>query len=154
FLAPGQMIESSAQAYSFAGPGVIQGPGSLTMNGPGSLSINISNAFTGGTTITGGLLILSNQFAVGPGAVSVSGGTLDVPISFNSAVGISNNLSFSGNSTLQYDQSGTFACILNGAIAGANASSMQILCANGNTGTARLRMYGQFTNNANVTINS
>ncbi len=156
FLAPGQMIESSAQAYTFAGPGVIQGPGSLVMNGPGTLSINNSNAFTGGTTVAGGELFFRNQFALGPGPVSVTGsGTLDIPLSFNSAVGISNNFSFAGTSTLQYDSSGTFACILNGAIAGANGSSIQILGANTTSpGTARLRMYGQFTNNANIALNS
>jgi len=154
FLAPGQMTESAAQAYNFGGPGVIQGPGSLLMNGPGTLTLSSSNAFTGGTTVSGGEIILRNVFGVGPGAVSLTGGTLDIPTAFSSAVGLSNNFSFSGTSTLQYDASGTFACVLNGTMA-STGGSLQILGANTTSpGTARLRMYGVFTNNSAVTLNS
>jgi autotransporter-associated beta strand protein len=156
FIAPSLITDGSSQAYTFNGPGVIQGPGALQLNGPGNLIINNSNAYSGGTTISGGSLVLSNGsfFAVGTGPITLAGGTLDIPIKGNSAVGLSNNINVTADSTLQFDQNATFACVLNGAITGNSGKTLTINADNPNSGTARLRMYAPFTNNANVVLTS
>lgn len=152
FIAPGVMTESANGSYIFNGPGVIQGPGSLMMSGPGSLAINNSNAWAGGTTITGGTLVLSNLNGAGTGTITLGGGTFDVPFKVGTGVGVSNNINVTANSTLQYDQNGTFACVLDGAITGTSGTTLNVLSLNANTGTARVRMYGVFTNDANVQL--
>jgi autotransporter-associated beta strand protein len=155
FIAPTLMTDSANQSYIFNGPGVIQGPGALVISGAGSLSINNSNAFTGGTTINSGMLILSNQFSVGPAPITIAGGTLDIPLSFGSAVGLSNNINVTANSTLQFEQRGTFACVLNGALTGNSAATLNINAVNATLpSTSRMRLYGAFTNNANVNLSS
>jgi autotransporter-associated beta strand protein len=154
FIAPSLITESASQSYNFSGPGVIQGPGALVMNGPGILSINNSNAFTGGATINGGTLILSNQYALGPTTVTLAGGTLEMPFAFSSAAGLSNNINVTGNSTLQFDRTGTFATVLDGAITGSPSATLTILNNSGTTATSRMRLYGAFTNNANVVLSS
>ena len=155
FIAPGSMTDNAGSAYTFNGPGVIQGPGNLVLNGGSSLIINNSNAYTGGTTVTSGTLVLSNGsfFPVGTGPITLAGGTLDIPIKGSSAVGLSNNINISASSTLQFEQTATFACVLNGAITG-NPGAVWTVNAAEQTGTAtaRLRMYGAFTNNADVIL--
>lgn len=157
YIAP-TLITASASGvnYTFTGPGVIQGPGAILKSGTASLSLNNSNAYSGGTTISGGMLILSNQFAAGVGPLTLSGGTLDIPIAFGSAVGVSNNVNVTTDSTLQYDKSGTFALVLDGAITGSSSKTLTINAVYNLTipSTARMRMYGAFTNNANLVLNS
>jgi autotransporter-associated beta strand protein len=53
-------------------------PGSLSKIGTGNLELAGSTAYTGGTTVTAGALLVSNNAgsATGPGAVKVNGGTL------------------------------------------------------------------------------
>lgn len=152
FIAPGTMTENAFDTYIISGSGVIQGPGSLTMNGGGTLSINNSNAWTGGTIVKGGILILSNLFSVGTGNITLSGGTLDIPFKVGSAVGTSNNINVTGDSTLKYDQNGTFACVLNGQLTGSSSATLTVFAADSADATARVRLYGYFTNNANIVL--
>jgi autotransporter-associated beta strand protein len=155
FIAPGSMTDSAGIAYTFNGPGVIQGPGSLVLNGGGRLTINNSNAYTGGTTISSGTLVLSNGvfFPVGTGPITLAGGTLDIPIKGNSAVGLSNNINVTASSTLQFEQTATFACVLNGAITGNSGTILTINAAESSAiATARLRMYSAFTNNSDIVL--
>lgn len=152
FIAPGTMTNNASGTYTFNGPGVIQGPGSLVMNGPGILGINNSNAWAGGTTVTGGTLSLSNLFAVGTTPITISGGTLDIPFKVGSGVGVSNNINVTGTSTLQYDQNGTFACVLDGQITGNSSSTLTVFASDLANGTARIRMYSPFTNSANIVL--
>ncbi len=154
FIAPTILTESAAESYIFVGPGVITGPGSVVMSGSGSLSMSSSNGYTGGTTINSGEVIVSNLFALGSGTITLKGGTFDLPITPGSAVGMSNNINVTGTSTLQYDKTGTFGCVLNGALSGVGGNTLTLSCSSAATGTARVRMYGQFTNNADVVISS
>ena len=156
YIAP-TLITDSANGvpYIFTGPGTIQGNAALHKTGTASLSINNSNSFTGGTTISAGTLIISNLFSVGTGSVTLSGGILDIPLGFGSAVGLSNNINVTADSTLQFEQRGTFALVLDGAITGSSSATLTINAVNGTVpGTSRIRMYGAFTNNANVALNS
>lgn len=158
FIAPTLISESASQRYIFSGSGHIIGPGALVMNGSGGsgiLSINNSNAYTGGTTVNGGTLLFSNLNAFGSGDITLAGGTFEYPTSPGSAIGLSNSINVTGNATLRYDQNGTFACILNGAITGNSSSTLTIYSAFGTAlAQARLRLYGEFTNNANIVLTS
>ena len=73
----GVTFNNSARNYTLQGAAGIAGPASLTMNGPGTLTINNSNSYTGGTTISGGLLNVNNSSALGSGTFTIAGGTLD-----------------------------------------------------------------------------
>ncbi len=69
-------MTNTASAYSFSGTGSITGSTSLVMNGVGTLTINMSNAYTGGTFVEKGTLIVTSprgiedgtNLYVGPGA--------------------------------------------------------------------------------------
>ncbi len=86
---PGSVtISNTAVSYLFTGTGSIAGGTSLTMNGPGSLTISNSNTYSGGTTFSGGLLVLNNSGAIGTGRLTINGGTLD---STAGSIGLPNN---------------------------------------------------------------
>jgi autotransporter-associated beta strand protein len=59
----------------------INGPGGLTYMdslGVGSLILGVANSYTGGTAITSGSLQIGDPGALGSGALTVNGGTLDL----------------------------------------------------------------------------
>ena len=102
--------------------GVIAGSGALTING-GLLTISGANTFTGGTTISNGLLQVGASTALpSGGAITVSGGALDLG-SFNESVGqvtLGSGLISNGTliSTSNYQmQSGTNLATLAGSVA-------------------------------------
>ncbi|HLX70098.1 MAG TPA: immunoglobulin domain-containing protein, partial [Verrucomicrobiae bacterium] len=152
FIAPGTMTENSAGTYTLNGPGTIQGPGHLVMNGSGLLNLNGSNAYTGGTIINSGTVVLNNgSFAsAGTGTITLAGGILDIPTKAASANAWSNNINVTADSTLQFDQNGTEACILDGIITGNSGTTLTVHASTNGSTTARLRFYGVFTNNANI----
>ncbi len=75
---------SAGNGYTFVAddmtPGSISGTASLTKKGEGSLSINLSNSYTGGTTLEAGTLNANAVNALGTGAVTVNGGTLNATV--------------------------------------------------------------------------
>ncbi len=87
---PGSItVSASSGAYVFTGAGSINGNGALAKSGSGALDLSglgSGNGYTGGTTVTGGQLIVSadNQLGVSNGFLNLSnGGTLSLtgPIS-------------------------------------------------------------------------
>ncbi|MBI2518729.1 MAG: autotransporter-associated beta strand repeat-containing protein [Opitutae bacterium] len=56
--------------------GVISGTGSLTKIESGTLSLTGNNTFSGGATLTGGTVSVSNNNALGTGTLTLNGGTL------------------------------------------------------------------------------
>jgi autotransporter-associated beta strand protein len=69
-------IGSNNQSTTFSG--VIQDNGGLTKAGTGTLTLSGSNLYTGNTTVTGGMLQVSNRrgSGTGTGSVNVQAGTL------------------------------------------------------------------------------
>jgi fibronectin-binding autotransporter adhesin len=57
--------------------GAINGAFALTKAGSGSLSLGAANVLTGGVTLNSGTLNINNSNALGPGAFTITGGTID-----------------------------------------------------------------------------
>jgi fibronectin-binding autotransporter adhesin len=56
--------------------GLSLGTGALIKDGSGILTLSLANTFSGGTTINGGELIISNTGALGSGAVTIAAGAI------------------------------------------------------------------------------
>jgi autotransporter-associated beta strand protein len=72
-LAPVKVTVNAANNYSFVGSGSLAGSMPLTKTGNGTLTISSYNSYTGGTTVNGGVLVLS----AGGGSGSIRG-TLNI----------------------------------------------------------------------------
>jgi autotransporter-associated beta strand protein len=79
----GITIEQNATLTVAAAPGVVNdysgyiyGPGSLRKEGNGQLTLGGVDHYTGGTEIAAGVLVVTNDRALGGGAATLSGGTL------------------------------------------------------------------------------
>ena len=83
-MAGGISLDTSATSVTFnqstaqTVANIISGPGSVIQNGTGTLTLSGANAYSGGTTLTGGTLQIANGSALGTGAVAFDGGTLQV----------------------------------------------------------------------------
>jgi len=67
---------------------------------------------------------------------------------------LTNNLNVIGSGTLQYDLATTYAAVIYGALTGNAGATLTIRDSNANTATSRLRLYGGFTNNADIVLSS
>jgi len=80
--------------------------GSLTKSGTGSVTINTANTYSGGTTLNDGTLNLGNAAAIGTGALTIAGGTLDntsgsaMTLSSNNAQNWNGSFAFTGTNNL------------------------------------------------------
>ena len=97
------------QTSDFSYDGIISGTGGINKAGPNSLTLSRDNAYTGGTTITNGLLVAGAANALGTGAVTINGGSLSLatgvtlpnPVSFGLAGGVlGGNGTFTGAVTI------------------------------------------------------
>lgn len=97
------VLANSTLPYSIAGAGGINGVTSLVKSNTGSLTLLTSNSYSGGTVVASGLLIITNDSALGAssGTVTLSGGQLEYqgnatnsrayPMPATSAIGVSAN---------------------------------------------------------------
>ena len=70
-------FSNTAVSYTLNGTGGIIDSTSLVKNGPGALTINTVNGYSGGTFLNAGRLNVGNASALGSGALSIGGGSLD-----------------------------------------------------------------------------
>jgi T5SS/PEP-CTERM-associated repeat protein/autotransporter-associated beta strand protein len=71
----GTLIFNRSDAYTYGG--IISGTGSVTKQGGGTLTLGAANSYSGGTTISDGVLALGSANAVGAsGTIRFGGGTL------------------------------------------------------------------------------
>ncbi len=68
------LVFDTTAAQTLSGP--ITGPGVVVQSGSGNLTLSASNGYSGGTTLSSGLLTVSNSNALGTGALTIGGGTL------------------------------------------------------------------------------
>ncbi len=97
--------------YTLTGTGNLGGTSQLIKNGNAQFTIanSAANTFTGGTTINGGILSLSNTNSpLGTGVITLTGGKLLFP----STIFLSNSMVFSGTSAIS-TTSGNNSAILN-----------------------------------------
>lgn len=69
-------IRVTGDGYVFGGTGSIIGKGALYKEGNGDLTIKTNNAYTGGTVISGGRIILDARDGLGTGYITFDGGSL------------------------------------------------------------------------------
>jgi autotransporter-associated beta strand protein len=81
-VSPGSVsVNNSAHDYVIGGTGSIAGTTSLSKSGSGKLTLNSVNTYTGGTTVSAGTLVAGVAGALPSGAVSITGGTLQLATS-------------------------------------------------------------------------
>ncbi len=78
----GAITNNAALVFNHSGPitadNLISGTGSVTKQGAGTLTLSGANTYTGTSTISAGTLLVGHLTALGTGAVTVNGGTLDL----------------------------------------------------------------------------
>ncbi len=85
------VFNNTSLSYTLTGNYGIAGSTSLAMNGSGSLTIANSNSYTGGTTLSAGILNLNNSSALGIGAFTINGGEANSNAASNNAAGTTLN---------------------------------------------------------------
>ena len=64
-LAPAAMTVNNVNSYTFSGSGSLTGAMALTKTGTGSLTLTTANSYTGGTILSQGSIVVSNNNALG-----------------------------------------------------------------------------------------
>ncbi|RYD19856.1 MAG: hypothetical protein EOP88_17395, partial [Verrucomicrobiaceae bacterium] len=72
---PAKVIVDAAKNYTLGGGGQITGGASLEKKGSGLLTVSTANAFTGGSVIRAGTVVIGNAASLGTGTVTLDGGT-------------------------------------------------------------------------------
>jgi autotransporter-associated beta strand protein len=79
------IVNNSAGNYTISGTGSIAGTTSLTKSGSSNLTLGTVNTYSGGTNLTAGTLVVAVNGALPSGAVSITGGTLQLSASTGQA---------------------------------------------------------------------
>jgi arabinan endo-1,5-alpha-L-arabinosidase len=109
-VTPGSVVvNNSLGNYTISGAGTIGGTGSLTKSGTGTLTISTANAYSGGTTVTAGKLLIeptsATTSALPTGALSITGGTVQLADNVTAGAALATSdvnltsLSITGNGT-------------------------------------------------------
>jgi fibronectin-binding autotransporter adhesin len=106
-------VSLGANTLTFAGAGASvvtgaitdTGGGSLIVAGPGSVTLSGANAYTGTTALNAGTLVINNATAIGTGAFTIAGGTLNstvagIALSNNNTQAINGSFTFTGTQSL------------------------------------------------------
>ena len=73
----GTNVMLTVSSNTLAVPGAITGAWAIVKEGSGSLVLSGNNAYTGGTTVSNGTLLLTNSGTIGSGKLTLAGGTFD-----------------------------------------------------------------------------
>lgn len=134
-LAPGAVTVNSTQDYTFGGTGSLAGNGGLTKQGTGTLTLLTNNTYTGGTTVSAGVLAVGNGGTTGAIAGNL---TNNAAVVFNR----SNDLTYAGviSGTGTVAKAGAGALTLSGANTYTGATAVNagtlVVSADANLGAA------------------
>jgi len=109
--------------------GTVTGNGSLALVDSGTLTLAVANNYSGGTTISNGILKLNNANAAGYGAINLAGGTLQ--LSAGGEPSYTNSLTVIGSSTL--NSAGGNNNIVTGAWTGDSNAVLNVTISSGGT---------------------
>jgi len=125
------VVSNSSKNYSFNGND-ISGTGSLLKLGNGTVTFNVGNTYSGGTTLSNGMIVVANGDALGTGTITANGGTLkwnyisgngamanslvvNGPVTFDTSSGNwTQNGPITGSGTITRGTSGTLSLYLAG----------------------------------------
>ena len=126
--------------FSSSLSGQISGTGSLLINGQGYLSLLGTNSYSGGTTVMGGILGISNDDNLGSAGTTLTleGGTLQA----NAALTSSRDIILTGN--IDYINLNSFSSSLSGLISGTGSLYVE--------GQGNLILSGNNTYNGGTTL--
>jgi len=93
-----------SQGTDFSGS-AITGTGGLSQAGSGTTTLNAANTYSGGTTLSAGRLNLNNASAIGTGAFTITGGSIDatvpgITLSTNNVLNLNADFTFAGTNNL------------------------------------------------------
>jgi fibronectin-binding autotransporter adhesin len=109
--------------------------GAVIMSGPGTLVLSNTNSYTGGTTINGGTIQISNSSALGTGALTVGTVAGTKTLSLGNSLNVANTITLS--SALTVNSAAGTTNLLSGIISGTAATDTL-----NTTGTGTLRLSG------------
>ncbi|MFC7411318.1 DUF4347 domain-containing protein [Hydrogenophaga atypica] len=139
----GLLSVSNATGDTLALNANLSGAGSLSKSGAGTLSLSGANTYTGTTTVTGGMLTIGSDNHLGAGAVTLSGGTLNLQSSTGSRT-VDNAVSLGASGGTVRVTSDAFT--LSGVIGGTGALAK--------TGTGDLTLSAANTYSGGTTLSS
>ena len=163
YLSPGLVSFVGANfALAINGSGNINNNGSifglnssLLINGAGKLTVSNANDFSGGTTISNGMLAVATfTHPLGYGPITLAGGNLKMQVAAASGTVLSNNIVVADNSTWQYDGTGGNAVNYSGSLSGLAGKTLTISNDSIADTLNWLRLLNGFTNNANIILAS
>ncbi|HEV2455692.1 MAG TPA: polysaccharide lyase family protein [Verrucomicrobiae bacterium] len=120
------LFSNAALSYALTSSGGgISGVTSLIKTNTGSLTLNGANAYSGGTYLDGGTLVLNNASAAGSGMIVLNGGTLTLGAVINNAIDVTGSATLLPG-TIDYNDSPlSGGGLLNISITGGNTFSPQ-----------------------------
>ncbi len=133
----GATFDTAGFAVTLTGP--LSGPGSLVKVNSGVLTLSASNSYTNGTTVAGGILNVTNNYALGSGAVLLAGGTLGLAAVARSSMGI--HFLGGGDGTVA-GPAGVASTMVWNNLGGQNFANSPLSDNNGNNTTANLTTSG------------
>jgi fibronectin-binding autotransporter adhesin len=142
---------SDTVPYTVSGTGRISGGTSLVKQGTGTLTLTTANNYSGGTTVSGGVIALGGTGSLGSGAVTLNGGAVHAGGAGN--FNLPNNFVVTGTGN-RIANSNTGAQTLNvqGVVSGSGALALDNV--NG-TGTNGIDLHGvNSAFNGSVTVGS
>ncbi|MBZ9823215.1 autotransporter-associated beta strand repeat-containing protein [Mesorhizobium sp. CA4] len=135
--------------------GTAAGAGSLTKSGAGTLVLSGTNTYTGGTTVSAGILRAGSTSAFGTGPMTVAtGATLDLAGRANTVGGLGGGGSVTlGTGTLTTNGNGSFTGTIGGAGGVTIAAGTQTFSGCGNTYAGATTLTGSSTLNVGCLAN-
>ncbi len=122
------VFNNNVNDYFIQGSKAIAGLTGIVKNNGAAVSLALANTYSGGTTLNAGTLNINNASAIGTGALTIAGGTIDstfgITLTTNNAQNWNSDFTFTGSADLNM---GT------GAVA---MSASRVITTNGSTFTA------------------